>query len=347
MTDRVPRTEYSAHFHWDLVSRVTGRPAAGSAGPALAALREEAARDFVRIWDYAFMWETAVDGDTLAATGGRVTRMGSAEYGSDEAGAPRADGRTDFPFLREEEVFALDPLTEYGELRSGDLRAGLEAEYREQVRRYPDTLAMGGVYVTLFSGLVEIFGWEGLLLGLSDPERFEPVVEGYARWVEPWFQAYAESDVPVVMVHDDLCWTSGPVVHPEWYRRSLFPRYRRFLEPLRQAGKKIIFTSDGDWTCFFPDIVNLGFDAVVLEPCADMAAFAAAFGDRCGFVGNADTRALLSGDGEDIDREVRRCMEIGKPYPGFIMAVGNHIPPNTPVDAALRYNESYLRHSRR
>ena len=34
-------------------------------------------------------------------------------------------------------------------------------------------------------------------------------------------------------------------------------------------------------------------------------------------------------------------MDIGKRCPGFFMAVGNHIPANTPVDNALWYNEYY------
>ncbi|MCL2519366.1 MAG: hypothetical protein FWF15_12465 [Oscillospiraceae bacterium] len=40
-------------------------------------------------------------------------------------------------------------------------------------------------------------------------------------------------------------------------------------------------------------------------------------------------------------------MDIGKKYPGFFMAVGNHIPANTPVDNALWYNECYEKMSRR
>ena len=34
-------------------------------------------------------------------------------------------------------------------------------------------------------------------------------------------------------------------------------------------------------------------------------------------------------------------MAIGKDCPGFIMAVGNHIPANTPVESALYYNEVF------
>jgi hypothetical protein len=34
-------------------------------------------------------------------------------------------------------------------------------------------------------------------------------------------------------------------------------------------------------------------------------------------------------------------MAIGKPCPGFFLAVGNHIPPNTPVESCLYYDEVY------
>ena len=70
-----------------------------------------------------------------------------------------------------------------------------------------------------------------------------------------------------------------------------------------------------------------------------MAAFAAKYGRTHGFIGNADTRILLSGTREQIRDEVKRCLAIGKPCPGFFMAVGNHIPPNTPVANALDYGD--------
>ena len=59
------------------------------------------------------------------------------------------------------------------------------------------------------------------------------------------------------------------------------------------------------------------------------------------FIGNADTRILLNGSKDDIFREVKRCVDIGKKCPGFFMAVGNHIPANTPVENALYYNEVF------
>ena len=85
----------------------------------------------------------------------------------------------------------------------------------------------------------------------------------------------------------------------------------------------------------------------VMEPGNDMQYFADKYGKTHGFVGNADTRILLSGTKNDIYKEVKRCMDTGKKYPGFFMAVGNHIPANTPVDNALYYNEAYMELSKR
>lgn len=65
------------------------------------------------------------------------------------------------------------------------------------------------------------------------------------------------------------------------------------------------------------------------------------------FVSITYTRVLLSGTKAQIRAEVERCMAIGKQYPGFFLAVDNHIPSNTPVDNVLHYNDVHLELSRR
>jgi uroporphyrinogen-III decarboxylase len=149
------------------------------------------------------------------------------------------------------------------------------------------------------------------------------------------------------MVHDDIVWTSGAFINPAWYREYVFPNYKRLFDYLRQANKKIIYTADGDYTEFIDDIADCGVHGFVLEPLTDMKYIAEKYGRTHVFIGNADTRALYNGSKEDIYNEVRRCMEIGKSCPGFFMAVGNHIPANTPVENALYYNEIYEKMSRR
>ena len=207
---------------------------------------------------------------------------------------------------------------------------------------------MTGIYVTCISGLIDIFGWEMLLLAAGmDPTSFGEMTNRYASWIRQYFDALAESDVPVVMIHDDIVWTSGAIFRPEWYRKYVFPNYKKYFAPLIESGKKIMFTSDGNYTEFIDDIARCGVHGFVLEPTTDMKYIAEKYGKTHVFIGNADTRILLSGTRQQIRDEVKRCIDIGKDCPGFFMAVGNHIPPNTPVENALYYNEVYEEVSKR
>ena len=149
------------------------------------------------------------------------------------------------------------------------------------------------------------------------------------------------------MIHDDIVWTSGAFVSPQWYREYIFPNYKKMFAPVLESGKRVLYTSDGTFTEFIDDIAASGVHGFVMEPTTDMSYIAQRYGKTHVFVGNADTRILLSGTKEDIRHEVKRCMDIGKKCPGFFMAVGNHIPPNTPVDHALWYEEAYEEMSRR
>ena len=165
--------------------------------------------------------------------------------------------------------------------------------------------------------------------------------------MQQYFDALAESNVPVVMVHDDMVWTSGAIFRPDWYRAYIFPNLKRQLRPLVEAGKRIAFTADGSYTAFIDDIAECGVSGFVMEPTTDMRYIAEKYGKTHFFIGNADTRILLSGGKTEIRAEVERCMAIGKSCPGFFLAVGNHIPANTPVANALYYQEVYEELSRR
>ncbi|MGB7295391.1 MAG: uroporphyrinogen decarboxylase family protein [Candidatus Aminicenantales bacterium] len=119
------------------------------------------------------------------------------------------------------------------------------------------------------------------------------------------------------------------------------------LSSLLKSGRKTLFTSGGDYTMLLNDIVACGPHGFFFEPLTDIAAFAERYGRTHAFIGNADTRILLHETQDAIRREVKRCLDIGKKYPGFCMAVRNQIPPNTPVEKILYHNVRYEEISRR
>lgn len=340
MPRRVPRTEYSAEFHWDLIRAVTGRHASESSD---AEERQRASSAFVQAWNYDLFWNTLISAEDF---GRWRTRMGHAVYRSEGADW---DANLASPFQSADDVLRFDPVESLPPVNKHEAIARFEADYRQQRRRYPNAVAMTGIYVTCISGLIDLFGWDLLLESAGeDPARFGELTRRYCRWALPYFEALSETaDVPVVMIHDDMVWSSGPFLAPSWYRAHVFPSLARLLRPLRDNGKRVLFTSDGNYTEFISDLANCGVNGFVMEPLTDMASVTEKYGSTHVIVGNADTRILLNNNREEIRREVERCMAIGKRCPGFFMAVGNHIPPNTPVEAALYYNEIYEELARR
>jgi hypothetical protein len=126
---------------------------------------------------------------------------------------------------------------------------------------------MTGTYVTLCSGFIAIFGWDMLLTaGGLGPVALGEVANRYASWMMQFYEALAEGETPVVYSHDDIVWTSGAVFHPEWYRKYIFPNYKKYYAPLIEAGKKIIFVSDGNYSEFVDDIAATGAHGFFLNP---------------------------------------------------------------------------------
>lgn len=333
MPDRVPRTEYSVERHWKLLEKVTGISINNDSPlPDIQA----AQREFYKEWNYGINWNVCIHHGIF---GDYYTDMGHASY---------EDGGTDMrnpggcKFKDEEDVLNFDPYSALGSRDTTEIIKHFDNDYDEQHRLSPDSLSMTGIYVTCMSGLIDLLGWDMLLISAGvDSKRFGELANRYCDWILQYFKALALSKAPVVMVHDDIVWTEGAFLAPEWYRKYIFPNYKKLLAPLHEAGKKILFTSDGTYTEFIDDIADCGVNGFVMEPTTDMSYIAEKYGKTHSFIGNADTNILLRGTRDDIYAEVKRCMDIGKKYPGFILAVGNHIPHNTPIDNALWYNEFY------
>jgi len=331
MTDLVPRTEYSVTGHYDLIKKLTGIDGAqpGKSGEACIAMMKE--------WEFSINWNVLISGQGF---GKWQTSMGHAVYAY--GGSDRND-HIYCPFKDEEEAFDFDLYEKAGGIDINYWTEEFNRHYINQQHFYSDIVNMSGVYTTCMSGLIAIFGWDLLLnCAGTDPKRFGELTNRYCDWTGQYFTALAKSDVPVVMIHDDIVWTEGAFIHPDWYRKYVFPNYKKMFKPVIESGKKILFTSDGNFTEFVDDIAGCGVNCFVLEPLTDMQYIADQYGKTHSFIGNADTRILLSGTKEDIYNEVKRCMDIGKRYPGFIMAVGNHIPANTPVDNCMYYNDFYM-----
>lgn len=339
MTERVARIEFDADRHWKLVGTVTGMPVTAESAPEE---RERASRAFRSAWHYDLCPGSMLHVDELEK---RRTHMGHAVY---------EDGGSDFqPKLSEafrdpEDALRFDPWETFGAKDHRELVRRFNEHYRRTCEACPDMVCTTGTYITLLTGYIYIFGWEMLLtVAGQDPDGFGRLLNRYREWMQQYYNALAECESPVISSHDDIVWTEGAIFPPAFYRKYIFPNLAKLYEPVIAAGKKVLFLSDGNYTEFIDDLAGTGVRGFFMEPLTDMRAVAERYGKTHFFIGNADTRILLRGDRAEIRAEVERCMAIGKKCPGFFMGVTNMIPHNTPVDAALYYNECVEKLGRR
>jgi hypothetical protein len=329
-TDRLAHTEYSLGYHADYIRASTG------GDPS----QVEAQRAFYRQWQIDFLWSSNDGLHADWSRHGRSTDMGHAAYdanGSDQ----RAIGAC--PFQEPEDVWAFDAVREYG---LPDRQAQIEA-YQAQIdkarREYPDQLTTGGYYKTIVSGAVQSFGWDMFLLALSEPKRMEPVLDSFFRRTLFHMEAWAATDVEVVIQHDDFVWSEGAFMHPDIYRRVLIPRYAELWKPLHAAGKKVLFCSDANFMEFAEDVAAAGADGFIFEPMTELGFMVDRFGSSHCLVGSAvDCRDLTFGHWDKVEADLDRTFELAKRCKGLVFAVGNHLPANIPADTMRRYIEAFL-----
>ncbi len=327
-SERLGHVEYCSNYA--LVRAVTGLDPQKDAGAWSA---------FHEAWEFDFLWVTD-DGPVPWSARGRVTDMGHAEFL--EGGVDRREAGT-CPFRDVEEVWAFDAVEEYGLIDTRELVDFYESSNRRAQDANPNQLVSGGYYKTIVSGAIDAFGWDMLLTAAADQRAFDRVLDGFFRLTMHHVQAWAETSIEWYICHDDMVWTAGPFMHPDFYREAIFPRYQKLWQVLRDAGKTVLFCSDGDFTPFIEDIAEAGADGFIFEPLTDLDAVIERYGQTKIIVGSkVDCRTLTFGNTEDIREEIDATLAVAKACPGFFFAVGNHIPSNVPVDNCLFYFD-YLR----
>jgi len=332
MTERPAHTDYCSN--WALVEAVTG----------VTRDHAESGPRFNERWLMDFVFGTN-DGPVPWQERGRTTDMGHAVFLADGSDKREA---IECPFHSAEEVLAFDAVEEYGLPDMDELVAYYEQVYQKRQAAFPEVVVPGGYYKTLVSGAIQAFGWDMLLLAAADQKRFDRVLESIYQLALYHYKAWARTSIKVFICHDDMVWSQGAFMHPDLYRRAIFPRYKSLWRVLKEAGKKVLYCSDGKFTEFIDDLVEAGADGLIFEPMTSLEYAIERYGRTHVIVSSkVDCRTLTFGTKEQIKAEIDESLRLGLPCPGFMFAVGNHIPSNVPVENGLFYFDYLTRHWKR
>jgi len=327
--ERLAHTEYSLNYHRDYIRAKTGLDP--STGEAMLALNKE--------WMIDFNWSVNDGLRGNWAEFGRSTDMGHAVYDAD--GSDQRDVGL-CPFAEMEDVWAFDAVAEYGLPDVGEQVEAYQKQADNARRDAPDQLTTGGYYKTIVSGAIQAFGWDQFLMALSEPLKMEPVLDSFYRLTKFYMDAWAATDIEVIIQHDDFVWSEGAFMHPDIYRKVIIPRYAELWKPLHAAGKKVLFCSDAKFMEFAEDVAAAGADGFIFEPMTEFEWMVERFGSSHCLVGSAvDCRDMTFDKWDRVKADMDRTFELANQCKGLIFAVGNHLPANIPDEMMERFLEYF------
>ncbi len=333
-TPRIAHTDYSLGYHHEYVRAKTGLPDG-----------HEQMVKMCDLWGFDLQWGT---NDGLHAdwgARGRATDMGHAVYAADGSDLRQPQV---CPFKTVEEVWAFDPVAEYGLPDFDEQVAAYEKIVQDARVAWPNQLTCGGYYRSTVSGCIAAFGWDMFLEACADRAKIEPVLERFFRFTQHHMNAWAQTSAEVIIQHDDFVWTEGAFMNPDIYRKVIIPNFGELWKPLHAAGKKVLFISDGNFTEFAEDIAAAGADGFFFEPMVEFGFMVERFGSSHCLIGSdVDCRDMAFAPWEKVKATMDRTLEMSHKCKGLIWAVGNHLPANIPADMMDRYIEYFLAHRER
>ncbi|MEX0332688.1 MAG: uroporphyrinogen decarboxylase family protein [Puniceicoccaceae bacterium] len=235
-----------------------------------------------------------------------------------------------------DEALEFDPL-KYFPKTVDEYVEEFQAEYQQMLDSTSEvTYPIPHHYTTCFHWPLAIFGFELLCEAGMEQEDFHCLMERFAEVSRRITTAWSRVEgLEGLILHDDLTMTAGPIFHPDWYHKHVFPFYPDIFAPLKEKGIPIIFTSDGNCSKFVDDIIAAGADGLNFEYLVDLETLANRHPDKI-LVGNINNATIAEGPKDKITREVEHCLLVGKEVPGFVVNVGGGLTHQIPIDN-LRY----------
>lgn len=158
-----------------------------------------------------------------------------------------------------------------------------------------------------FEQLQFLRGSENLYLDLADPP---PALLAFMRELHAFYcevlEAWARTDVDALRFMDDWGSQRALLIAPRLWRELFKPMYLDYVQIAHSHGKKLFMHSDGHIAAIYPDLVEIGMDAVNSQLFCMGAATLAPHAGHITFWGEIDRQHLLPhGTPAEIDRAVR------------------------------------------
>jgi hypothetical protein len=186
------------------------------------------------------------------------------------------------------------------------------------VRKVDDFCTASGAFVHArtvvrpFELLQFLRGPENLYVDLAErPDGLFRLIEKIHRFFLEELELWASTDVDALFFADDWGSQNSLLISPVLWRQLFKPLYRDYAEVAHRHGKYIFMHSDGHIAAIYPDIIEIGVDALNSQLfCMDVKELGRRFAGQITFWGEVDRQRLLPyGSPADVAAAVKVAKE--------------------------------------
>lgn len=172
-----------------------------------------------------------------------------------------------------------------------------------------DKFILAGTETRPFERMQFLRGTENLFMDLAYGENEvyklrDMLHEFSVKEMKMW----ADTDVDAVSFMDDWGTQKTLLISPVIWREFYKPLYKDYCDILHSKGKYVFFHSDGNIESIYPDLIEIGVDAINSQLfCMDIERLGELYAEEITFWGEIDRQNILPfGTTEDVQNAVKR-----------------------------------------
>jgi len=192
----------------------------------------------------------------------------------------------------------------------------------------------------------EMIGFDDLCLAsLEQPEFIEAVMSDLGAAVERITQTAVDrlgDAIGAVLYSDDIAYTEGLMLSPDFFRAHLFPWIGRINEAAATIDAPLIYHSDGKLYDVFDDLAAIGVKGLQpLEPKSmDPLAIQRRWPGKFCLIGNIDLDLMARGTPDQVEQHVREKIGRLNTEGRYIVGVSNTVPDYVKFENYVRMIET-------
>lgn len=171
------------------------------------------------------------------------------------------------------------------------------------------------------------------------PELLAHIMDCTGQFSAQIARAYAEvSDVPLLFMGEDIAGSTGPIFNPKFVRKEGLPRWKWIADPIKSAGMKFLYHTDGRYGSFLPLIFEElnadGLNPIERNGCNDIFEIRQAYPHKLLFGNVCCVQTLPHGTRGDVEDETLELIERIGPQGGIFIGSSSEVHDAVPVENA-------------